>query len=491
MTYLPLRSVEIDSPATAFGEVLTEHSEPIVQIDAVYGLIDTDHETFEGSGGVADSDAVNRMFRVQSGVALGGFGTIRSKRTLRHRAGQGSEARFTALFTSPGVALSTQLAGAFVGENGLFFGLDGTSFGINRQTGGAFEIQTLTVTVADSAGGNATVTLNGVGFSVPITAGSVQQNAAEIAAATYAGWSARQVNDTVIFFATDGVGNKTGAFTYAGATDGAGTFAETQQGAAVVDSWVPQASWNVDTLDGTGPSGMLLDITQMNVYRIAYQWLGAGQLEFSVENPATGRFQVVHRIRYANANAVPSLQDPSLKIGWAAASLGSVGTNLTVKGASGAAYVQGVRRPRRNPRGASNSKQGVGTTYVPILSVRAGLTFKDRTSQKELFPLLASASVDGARVSEYAVFLNPTLGGTPNWQYIDEDNSMAEWDIAATSVTGGAEIATGALGKTDSDKVDLNSLGVLVEAGDVITVAVRTTQAGTTDAAAALTWQED
>lgn len=47
---------------------------------------------------------------------------------------------------------------------------------------------------------------------------------------------------------------------------------------APVDTAVAQAAWNLDRLDGTGPSGKTLDITKAQVFSVDLQYLGAGRV---------------------------------------------------------------------------------------------------------------------------------------------------------------------------------------------------------------------
>jgi len=47
-----------------------------------------------------------------------------------------------------------------------------------------------------------------------------------------------------------------------------------------VDTLTPQASWNLDRMDGTGPSGITLDFTKTQIFVINYEWLGVGSVWF-------------------------------------------------------------------------------------------------------------------------------------------------------------------------------------------------------------------
>lgn len=51
---------------------------------------------------------------------------------------------------------------------------------------------------------------------------------------------------------------------------------------STVDTYVWQDDWNIDKLDGTGRSQMVIDVTKDNLYWIDVQWLGAGRARFGV-----------------------------------------------------------------------------------------------------------------------------------------------------------------------------------------------------------------
>ena len=54
---------------------------------------------------------------------------------------------------------------------------------------------------------------------------------------------------------------------------------------AGVDTIIPQSSWNVDPLDGTGPSGATLNLAKGNIFQIVFTWYGYGVIEFRVVHP--------------------------------------------------------------------------------------------------------------------------------------------------------------------------------------------------------------
>ena len=331
--------VSLASPLSAFGELMVADNTPLVQVDAVYGLRTTDMDTVVGNGGAVTS--ADKLFVCSSGATSGGYASARSSRGFRYRPGQAGCARFTALFDKTGaVANNTQRAGFLCHEGSLGFGYDGTTFGVYRQTDGKTTIQTLTVDTAATGGENATVTLDGTGKTVALTAGTKAHNAYEIASETYPGWVAKQNGDTVIFLRPK-TGLTAGAFSFSSAS-AAATFVADQAGVDDVYDWTPQTSWSVDTLDGSGdvgnPSGMTLDTSMGNVYQVAFQYLGFGGIQYWVESDSGPHFLLVHQIDYANRNTIPNIPNPTMRIGWMSESYGAT-SDVVVKGASAASFL--------------------------------------------------------------------------------------------------------------------------------------------------------
>ena len=69
----------------------------------------------------------------------------------------------------------------------------------------------------------------------------------------------------------------------------------------VVDTLVPQEDWNLDTMNGSGPSGYNIDITKMQMIGIQHTWYGAGFIDFMMRGP-DGNYVFVHRFRNSNVN---------------------------------------------------------------------------------------------------------------------------------------------------------------------------------------------
>lgn len=96
-----------------------------------------------------------------------------------------------------------------------------------------------------------------------------------------------------------------------------------------VDTVVLQSDWNKDTADGTGPSGMTLDITKDNIYWLDVQWLGAGRVRFGTYYDGTR--VTLHEYYHGNNSSYPVTQTASLPTCVVMENTGSVGTSTQIK----------------------------------------------------------------------------------------------------------------------------------------------------------------
>jgi len=136
------------------------------------------------------------------------------------------------------------------------------------------------------------------------------------------------------------------------------------------DTFYPQNSWNQDIVNGTTKSGMNLNPQALNSWQIQFQY--CGNILFYLENPATGRFILVHSIPSSLlAPTVPNFQNPTMQLIWYSNSASSSSNTLTCYGASGGHFLEGDRE-LTGPRGAlfsaptANLVPGVETMIFAI-----------------------------------------------------------------------------------------------------------------------------
>ena len=476
----------------AFGEMMTETLTPTFQLDALYGLDPRKFETYSALGGSVDTNGP--YMTVSTGTSAFGYGVIRSRRAVRYRPGQGAVARFTAAFTA-GLAGYTQRAGFFTQEQALQVGYNGDQWGILRSNGGKATIYELTISAASTGAETVTITLNGTAFPISVGAGTIAQNAKAIEAETFAGWIIEH-GPTYVRFLSESVGPNPGVFSVSSTGTFAGTMVELQPGVNHTEEWIYQSDFNLDRLDGKGPSKILLDPTKLNVFQIDFRWLGAGQIRFAIENPINGDMVFFHHIHYSNRFTDVHLDNPSLKIGYVAYSTGGTGTDVMVYGASMMGGIQGqiVFNESTNSHAVSRSggMTSGGTTYH-LLSVHNRLILNNKINSREIIlsQISAGATTSASTPVVVSIYFNQDIAGGHSHVPVDETWSTAYVSTDETTITPNTRpLVTFILQPGSTETIDLTPLRIVIPPNNHITVGMKAS--GTmSNADATLTWIED
>jgi hypothetical protein len=256
---------------------------------------------------------------------------------------------------------------------------------------------------------------------------------------------------------------------------------------------ITQANWD-DPLDGTGPSEMTLDSTQLNAWEIRFQYLGAGAIELYIESQTTGKFVLVHTIHYTNQNTTPSVHNPNFSSTfWV--NNAATSSNLILKTASVGYFIEGkssaieLQRPQFST--GKRSKNSV-TTEVAIFTIRNKSTYASKTNFIEIQLELLETSIEASSANNLGSIRyvkNATLGGTPSYSDIDTTDSIVEIDTSGTTVTGGKELVLIPLaGKNDKAVTGLVTYDIRLRPGDTVTVAGLSANSATINASTL--WKE-
>ena len=81
----------------------------------------------------------------------------------------------------------------------------------------------------------------------------------------------------------------------------------------VTDKKVKQDEFNLDKLDGSGPSGYNIDISYMQMIGIQYSWYGAGFIDWMLRG-SDGNFVFAHRMRNSNVNTEAFMRSGNLPV---------------------------------------------------------------------------------------------------------------------------------------------------------------------------------
>lgn len=276
----------------------------------------------------------------------------------------------------------------------------------------------------------------------------------------------------------------------------------TSTSGAPVDEVVPQTSWNVDRMDGYGPSGITLDITKTQILIIDLQWLGAGQVRCGFD--IGGELIEAHRFKHANILTLPYMKTANLPIRAESENIGAAGGTGVLRHICSTVYSEGgvdVEHGRQFSVNRGTTALGV-TSRRPVISIRAKATGPNSVvNTGQILPRNVEAMCD-TNASLYEVVYNGTLGGGTAWNVVNATHSLAEYDVASTTITGGIVLASGMIsdgGAGPFAAANVDSTGFfrefpLVRTGlggvqDTLSL-VLTSVTGTSNVHASMTWQE-
>lgn len=256
---------------------------------------------------------------------------------------------------------------------------------------------------------------------------------------------------------------------------------------------VNQEDW-LDPLDGSGPSGMTLDHTKLNIFVIRFRYLGAGIIELLLEDSATGNFILAHRVYYTNRFTEPHSFNPNYRF-TIFSDNESTTSDLVVSCASYSYFVEGETRYKdfQTPKFSTpiSSKTNI-TTETNIVTIRNKSTYASKTNFINILINSISVSEEASQPSnqcELRILKNATLGGSPSYSDIDTTDSVIEYDTAGTTITGGTQLGVIFLsGKNDKQNMNYIDLNIIVNPGETLTLAVSSRETATIKAS--VSWQE-
>ena len=256
---------------------------------------------------------------------------------------------------------------------------------------------------------------------------------------------------------------------------------------------IPQTSWNVDVMDGSGsdtnPSGMLLDPTKGNLYQISYG-SGFGAVNFSIESDLTGDMVLVHVLKYGNMFTVPSAYNPTFPMRSEVFKDGtSDSNNYTLKVSDMSSFIEGTNAITGVVNAYQNQKS-IGGTENALFTLQNKSTYQSKTNKVSAILQSISLVNDTNGSGYFRIWENATLGGSPSYTDISTNTSVISADVAGTTVTGGKLLWVGAVGKDNGDSVDLKPLSISMRPNNTYTFSAETI-GGANQMGIGLAWVED
>ncbi len=225
------------------------------------------------------------------------------------------------------------------------------------------------------------------------------------------------------------------------------TVTRSKDSGVVVDTTVAQASWNIDTMDGSGgasnPSGVLLDITKSQIFVIDFQWLSAGRVRFGFE--INGTIIYVCNTEIANVGIIPWASTPNLPLRYAITTTTDSGV-CSMRVICASVVAEGGTDDVGTIRYKSTAGAAITTVTENILYAVIGIRLKSDFIGTTIKMLrMAMQTQTNSEFIEWVMLFNPTVAGT--FTYGDLSNSAVQTalGVTANTVTNGEELAGGYL----------------------------------------------
>jgi len=267
-------------------------------------------------------------------------------------------------------------------------------------------------------------------------------------------------------------------------------------GSASDSRFADQADWNGDKLNGTGASGLTLDLTKPQILWMDFEWLGVGSVRCGFI--INGQYIVCHTFNTANVYGssvymttatLPVRYEIVSATAAVAASMKSICCSVVSEGGFEQTSIDHVAR-RTTILGT------IGGTFLPLVSIRLA---SGRTGAVVL-PNRVQVLPTTSQNYEVALVKNPTLTGA-SWTAVPTDSNV-EYDVSATATTGGSIVQTDYVTASGSSGVSNTSLpnaynfdlqlgATIAGVSDIYTVAIRTVSGATTgDAVGSLSFYD-
>lgn len=202
---------------------------------------------------------------------------------------------------------------------------------------------------------------------------------------------------------------------------------------------VTQTDWNGDPLNGSGASGITLDLSEAQIFYTAIEWLGVGSVfcGFIIN----GTYILAHTFNHANIVASTYMQSAQQSIRLEITNTGTT-TGATMKQICSSVISSGGYEPastqRFAGRGLTYYNMSTAGTYYNLVSLR--LATDGMAYNKVVYIDALNTLTDSNQNMEWRAILNPTFSAGPTWANV---TTFTQSTTSNVTVTGGTVIGTG------------------------------------------------
>ena len=193
-------------------------------------------------------------------------------------------------------------------------------------------------------------------------------------------------------------------------------------------------------MDGTGNSGVTLNLDNVQIFVIDFEWLGSGRVRFGFN--IAGETVYCHQMLNANVLSTVYMSTPNLPVRYEISNDGSGALSSVVQICS-TVMSEGGQQDTAFSRYASTNgthlNADVADTVYALIGIRLKSAYIGATVNPTLFSIISETNDD----FEWLFIFNPTVAGI--FTYVDESVGATQIARGATenTVTGGTPIFGG------------------------------------------------
>lgn len=218
---------------------------------------------------------------------------------------------------------------------------------------------------------------------------------------------------------------------------------------SIVDNRIARSSWS-DPFDGTGPSGVNLDLAGGTTW-LAWadlEWLGVGRYRFGFANPASGELITCYAAAGTNVLTVPYMSSASLPMRFEIQNTGIAASAKTLKWICYSIDTEGGGPgdiPLQFSADSFNTSQTAQNgALTPILAVRAKTTGPNSVPNRgQIIVKGTEGLVTGNTSCIFRTVLNPTTltqnGGAITWTAAGDLSEYARFSAGASDTFAGGQ----------------------------------------------------
>ena len=258
---------------------------------------------------------------------------------------------------------------------------------------------------------------------------------------------------------------------------------------------INQSNWNIDTMNGFGPSRITLDLSKAQIFFTEYEWLGVGSVKagFAIN----GQFITVHQFNHANIINKVYMTTATLPLRYEIENIANTTSSSSLKQICATVLSNGGydRHPEIWSASRATLFQNIGTSFVPLAAVRL---VAGRTDSVVTIAHLNIATTTN-NLFEWALLRNPSVSGG-SWVQ-NTPSQDTEYNVTATSLTGGTVVRRGYLAGSNQNNAatdieipvgfdhQIGRTNADTPVSDIYCLSIRTIS-GTGDAVGSIQWHE-